>query len=146
MELLMNNDDSWLGATVTYEGAPMALRVRPNVDTIHNRERFSQLVEVTHELAQVRPDGLPTPDYNESLAEFDAQIIEVLEKQGLGITVLVETYNGQRSYYAYVASVAHAKQAFEIVSGHFPQHTLALHSGADSEWGLYAEYRERFRW
>jgi len=76
-------------------------------------------VEVTHELAQVRPDGLPSSDYNESLAELDAQIIEALEDQGLGITVVIETYNGQRSYYAYVTSVAHAKRAFDTVSGVF---------------------------
>ncbi len=140
------NNDSWLGATVNYEGSPMALRVRPNIDTAHNRGCFPQLVEVTHKLAQVRPDGLPSSDYNESLAEFDAQIIEALEEQALGITVVIETYNGQRSYYAYVVSVAHAKRAFDTVSSSFPQHTLAFHPGVDAEWGLYTEYRERFRW
>ena len=103
-------------------------------------------MEVTHELAQVRPDGLPSSDYNESLAELDAQIIEALEDQGLGITVVIETYNGQRSYYAYVTSVAHAKRAFDTVSGCFPQHMLVFHLGADAQWGLYTEYRERFRW
>ncbi len=34
------NNDSWLGATVTYEGTPMALRVRPNIDTAHNENVF----------------------------------------------------------------------------------------------------------
>src|SRR5205807_1328903 len=97
-----NDSDPWLGKTVEHEGHPLALRVRPKVDTADNRSAFTRLLLVTHQLAQVRSNGLPESDYNQSLAGLDQDMFRFLEGKGDGIVALVETFAGKRTYYAYV--------------------------------------------
>src|SRR5262245_38986859 len=90
---------AWLGSTVEHEGFPMALRVRPRAESGIARAALVYLASVTHQLGRVRGDGLPEADYNEGLAELDHSIITSLEAEG-GITVIVETFAGKRTYYA----------------------------------------------
>jgi hypothetical protein len=90
----------WLGATVEYEGFPLALRVRPQADSPANQTKLPHLVALTHHLDHVRADGLPKAGYNDTLDSFDGDVVECLERYGLGLVVVVETFAGRRTYYA----------------------------------------------
>jgi hypothetical protein len=136
----------WLGSTVEYEGFPLALRVRPRAGTVEHRASLSQLAAITHKLAQVRSNGLPESDYNDSLADLDHSIITSLESLGAGVTVIVETFAGKRTYYAYVISAEHADRALADVKHRFHEHDLSLEVRADARWGLYEKYRSLFPW
>jgi hypothetical protein len=131
---------------VSYEGQPMALRVRPDADTAENRALYPRLAVVTHRLAEVRSDGLPESNYNDGLPTFELAVIEALEADGAGLVVLVETFVGERSYYAYVVAASHAESAFRSLSERFSEHDLAISGRSDREWGLLDEYRRRFPW
>jgi hypothetical protein len=139
-------DSTWLTAMVEHEGHLLALRVRPTADTAKNRTRYPRLAVITHALAQVRPNGLPVPDYNDLLVEFDVAVVEALEKDEGGLAVLVETLGGRRNYYAYVAAAGHAELALASVRQWFPEHQLSLKGGVDSEWRVLNEYRKLFPW
>ena len=136
----------WLGTTVQYEGLPLALRVRPTADTPERRTCLRYLGAVTHQLARVRSNGLPEPEYNAGLADLDHSVITALESEGGGLTVLIETLAGKRTYYGYVMSEEHARRAMSMVQIRFPDENLSLEVRADSDWGLYAEYRRLFPW
>lgn len=71
--------------------------VRVNADTPEHRAAYGRLAIVVHTLKHVRPDGLPEPAYNQSLAAVDADVVESLEANGQGLVVLVETFQGERS-------------------------------------------------
>src|SRR5262245_49039056 len=105
----------------------MALRVRPRADTEEHRACLRYLASVPHELAHVRSNGLPESNYNGSLADLDAGIITSLESLGAGVTAIIETFAGKRTYYAYVTSGEHAQQALADVKARFPKHDLSLH-------------------
>ena len=124
----------------------MALRVRPHADSTEARSTLLHLAAVTHQLDRVRGNGLPEADYNEGLFELDHSIITSLEADGSGVTVIVETLAGKRTYYAYVTSAAHAEAALEHLHGHFPEHQLSLTTRPDKAWGLYGEYKRLFPW
>lgn len=134
----------WLVAIVEHEDLPMALRVRPKLDTKSNKAAYPRLARVSHRLAEVQENGLPDPEYNETLEELDVAIIEALESDGNGIIVLIETFAGYRNYYAYVSKTAAG--ALRSLKKGFPEYALTLKQQADPEWKLYGAYRERFAW
>lgn len=120
--------------------------MRPNADTPEARARYRFLAAVTHSLARVRADGLPETDYNDGLGELDAAVLEAIEKVGSGLTAIVETFSGQRTYYAYVESEAFAHDAMGALHGRFFKERLALVVRSDQDWALYSEYKELFGW
>ncbi len=138
--------DPWLTAMVEHEGYPLALRVRPTADTEKNRTRYPRLAVITHTLAQVRPNGLPEPDYNDLLAEFNLAIVEAVDQHDAGLTVLVETFGGRRNYYAYVAAADHAESAVDSLRKRFPEHQLSLAGRMDGDWRFLNDYRKAFPW
>src|SRR5262245_29866137 len=115
----------WLGATVTYEGFPLALRVRPQVDTDANKAAYPKLVCVTHKLAHVRQNGIPESDYNHGLLDFDLAIINAIQVEDNGLVVLIETFAGCRNYYGYVKPRARLTEPIRALKKRFPEHTIA---------------------
>jgi hypothetical protein len=136
----------WLGSMVQHEGFPLALRVRPQADSPANRRALPHLVALTHHLAHIRPDGLPEPSYNDDLASFDGDVIECLERYGAGLVVLVETFAGRRTYYAYAKDVDLGASALAELGGKHPGHHLTESHEAGDGWGLFARYRALFPW
>jgi len=138
--------DGWLGATVSHQGFPMALRVRSKIHTAETRARFQRLAAITHRLAEVRANGLPKSRYNDGLAQLDADVIRALESEDGAVVVIVETFAGKRTYYAYADGPGRAKAALARLREAYPQHDLTAAGGPDPDWGLYSEYRERWPW
>ena len=143
---MTSDDNEWLGATVQYEGYPMALRVRPRATTTDHRARLQYLAALTQQLAHVRKDGLPEAAYNRSLFDLDLSVVAALEEDASGLTVIVETFAGKRRYYAYVTDPARAEAALGKVRRDHPGHELSLSGRPDPTWELYSEYERLFPW
>jgi hypothetical protein len=141
-----NHNDPWLTNIVEHEGFPLALRVRPAIDTPENRSAYRRLLLVTHELAQVRANGLPESDYNQSLAGFDRDMFQFLECQGDGMVAFVETFAGKRTYYAYVDTGATFKARFAELKAKYPQHALSVGFREEPNWETYNLYRQLYPW
>ena len=137
---------AWLGATVNYRGAPLALRVSPRADSPARRRSFPYLVVLTHHLAKVRSNGLPDPGYNDTLAEFDATIISTLGRRGRGVSVLIETLAGRRNYYAYTRSRVVGAKAFDDIRAQHPEQKLVFRGRTDPRWSVLERYRKEFSW
>jgi hypothetical protein len=136
----------WLVAMAEYEGLPLLLRVRPEIDTKQNKATYPRRVRVTHKLAKVDQTGLPEPEYNESLFELDQAIVEALQAAGSGIVVLIETFNGERTYDAYITPKAKPAAAIRALKKRFPKQKITLVEKDDPEWRLYNHYHELFPW
>jgi hypothetical protein len=61
----------WIGSGHTYQDFPLYLRRPVNVDTPRNRKSYSKLAVISHEFTRRRANGLPEPEYHESLYDFD---------------------------------------------------------------------------
>jgi hypothetical protein len=136
----------WLAAIVEQEGVPVALRVRPDIDTAKHKSTYPLLVRVTHKLAQVQENGLPEPGYNKTLFDLDLAISAAVAGDGTGVIVLIVTSGGRRHYYGYVAPSARAAAQLRSIRKRFPGNELSLTTKEDPEWNLYSEYHERFGW
>lgn len=139
-------DDRWLGKTARYEGLPLALRVRPYVLTPENQRSFPQLVAITLNLEKVRPDGMPESDYNDTLADLDAELIDLFEKNKVGLTVLVETFDGRRVFYSFTQATAPVQALVADFQKKNPIHVISVHVKPDPNWGFIASYRKQFLW
>ncbi|KQV87170.1 hypothetical protein ASD15_28425 [Massilia sp. Root351] len=139
-------DGKWLGASFTYEGFPLALRVRPAADSDRNRARFPQLVRITHQLASVSDNGLPETGYNRSLAGFDQDALDLFEQRDEGLIVLIETFAGKRTYYGFALASAPAERRLQELKQRYPEHDISVQASADPEWQFLSRYKEDFPW
>jgi hypothetical protein len=86
----------WLITLCDYSGQSLAIRLRPPSAISDARKQYGHLFVVTHDFACVRGDGLPEPDYNDTLHEFDCELIGHFELDGR--VVLVEKEAGESMY------------------------------------------------
>ena len=134
----------WRTKQVAHEGFPLLLRYPENVNFDLNRSAFPLLAVVTHELSKVSPNGLPEPEYNDSLLSFDSDIRATLEAGQIGQTVLIETFGGKRKYYVYVASEIHIDEKVTSISKRYPGERLSWSAHPDPEWGFIKRYTKEF--
>jgi hypothetical protein len=141
-----NKTAPWLTALVEHDGFPMGLRVRPSADSDSNLARLTRRLVVTHHLEHVKPNGLPESEYNQSLAQFDDRVHELIEAEGKGLVVLVETFAGRRIYYCYVEPSATFKVRYGELKKGYPQHNLEIGFNEEPDWSTYALYHRLFPW
>jgi hypothetical protein len=136
---------SWLTTEKTYEGFPLLLR-RPNdfeVDSL--RSHYPTLVVVTHEFTKRKPNGLPEPDYNNSLIEMDCELVAAFDVGRTGVPALVETFGGKRQYYFYVSQNADVPTTISAIARRYPAERLSWTVHPDPKWGFIEGYaREHF--
>jgi len=130
----------WKTLSLTYENFPLMLRTRTFLDFDSLQRSFPTLVIVTHALAEVQSSGLPTPAYNVTLADLDHDVLTAFEKSEGGLTVLVETFGGKRTYYSYVSTKVDPKALESAIRSKHPGHHLTWESRKDSEWSFIRRY------
>lgn len=115
---------------IEHEGDPVLVRHR-----LHNAGKADSghqwLAVVTHHLARVQANGLPQPDYNESLQHLDGSIVAALQAEDGDKVVLVETCHGKRHYYAYVHSIEAVGRKVQRVITANSEHTLSYRTTLD---------------
>lgn len=94
---------TWFTAEVEYEGFPLLLR-RPDYNDIKSfKGIFTNLVVIQQLFETVVAGGLPEPDYNDTLLEFDRELCSLFKNRSNGLIFLIETFGGKRNYYFYTA-------------------------------------------
>jgi hypothetical protein len=139
---MQNDDRLWSVKQIEHEGFPLLLRY-PNHRDREIGGRFPILAVVIHILSKVRADGLPEPDYNDQLIDFDSTLRDTLERDG-GYVVLVETFAGKRKYYAYLASNLGVEEKIRRMGERYPQETLTFSVHSDPGWTFIKNYHDRY--
>ena len=67
-----------------------------------HKSKYPKLICIKHEFDRVKDNGLPTAEYNESLIDFDGEVVNLFDPNKSGIIILVETYGGARNYWFYI--------------------------------------------
>jgi hypothetical protein len=141
----MTNDiRAWKTKQLTHEGFPLYLRYPANVDYNSQQRSLPVLAVITHELSKTSPNGLPEPEYNDGLLDFDSDLRAAFEAGQIGQTVLVETFGGKRNYYIYVAPEIHVDEKVASVSKRYPHERLSCSVRPDPEWGFIKRYANEF--
>lgn len=140
----VDKDTKWYTGEVQYDGLPLQLRFpeKPDFDTLE--KRYPKLLKVTHRLVKVTTSGMPESAYNKTLAQFDHEMIVAFEPSS-GITVLVETFGGNRIYYIYVAATAKVKEMKERFLKKYPEHHLEWELKDDPHWKFIRRYSEDYK-
>ena len=136
---------TWLIAEKTYEGFPLFLRRPADLDVDSVRAGFPTLAVVSHKFTKRKPNGLPEPDYNESLAEMDQELVSAFDVDRMGVPALVETFGGERNYYFYVAADTDVPRVISAVARRYPKEQLSWLVRSDPKWGFIEIYaKEHF--
>jgi hypothetical protein len=135
---------SWATAQTEYEGFPLMLRRPTNIDVDSLRPSHPTLAVVTHEFTKRKPNGLPEPDYNESLFEMDIELVRAFDVDRMGVPVLVETFGGKRHYYFYVTADTDVPTIISAVSRRYPSERLSWEVRPDPQWGFLEKYAKEY--
>jgi len=131
---------TWATAQKEYEGFPLILRRPTNIDVDSLRPTHPTLAVVTREFTKRKPNGLPEPDYNETLFEMDIELVEAFDVDQMGVPVLVETFGGKRHYYFYVTADTDVPAIISAVAQRHPSERLWWTVRPDPQWGFLERY------
>lgn len=135
----------WLSGEKTYEGFPLFLRRPAELDIDALCPQLPNLAIVKHKFTKRKPNGLPEDDYNHGLAKMDNAIVSAFDVDRMGVSVLVETFGGERNYYFYVACDTNVDQIISGISSHYPAEQISWSVRADQDWTFIQRYaREHF--
>lgn len=134
----------WATAKKEYEGFPLMLRRPTNLDIDSLRPTLPTLAVVTHEFTKRWPNGLPEPDYNETLFEMDDELVSAFDVDQMGVPVLVETFGGKRHYYFYVTADTDVPAIISVVVQRYPSERLSWTVQPDPQWGFLKRYATDF--
>lgn len=136
------NNGTWKVGGFKYEGYPLLLRVPVNIKYDSWQRKYPLNIAVTHVFEHVKANGLPEAEYNKSLIEFDHFLTYVLEKEQKGVTILIETFGGKRTYYMYseegIDLIIFRKQIEEK----YPEYKIEFDSMIDPAWNFIKDYAE----
>ena len=134
----------WYTGEIQHEGIPVLLRfpTKPDFDSL--QKKYPKLLIVKHSLTKVKSSGLPEADYNDSLAEFDDELVTAFPSSLSGITVLVETFGGRRNNYIYVSVDAPVEATKQSFSTKYPKHKLDWKLLDDAGWKFIRGYSEEY--
>jgi hypothetical protein len=105
---------TWLTSQQWHEGYPLVIR-RPKGVDYHALPPKLVIVTLVLDPERTLTNGLPNPDYNDSLVDFDDDVLQKLSGLNLGRVVLIQTLCHERTYYAY----CDAEQSLAGVQAYF---------------------------
>lgn len=92
-------------------------------------------------------NGLPEPEYNKGLAEFDHAVHQCIDNGGDALVVLVETFAKRRIYFSYVRPDSNVETRLAALANKYPQHAIEVGPlRSDPDWEAYGHYRKTFPW
>ena len=138
-DMTRSSEEPWKTREMTHEGFPLLLRC-PLLIPYELQPQFPRLVALTHLLDEVTSAGLPVRTYNDRLGDFDHAAIQTFNRQDEGVTVLVETFAGKRTYYAYVALDFDVGAAVERLTATFPNVRLEHLVRENADWRFIRRY------
>ena len=137
----------WLNGDSIHEGFPIYFR-RPELtknETENLKFRFPQLMVIEHKLAVVKNNGLPESEYNLSLLPLDDALLTPFRDEAEGITALVETFAGRRTYYVYVGIGFDMQSIQSRISRIFPDEIISWEIKDDANWKVFDGYTRDFK-
>lgn len=134
----------WLTAELTYEGFPLMLRRPAELDVDLLRPLFRTLLVVTHVFEKRRPNGLPDPDYNETIFPLDEALVGAFDDTGDGAIALVETFGGERNYYFYITDDIDVGSVIASVEAIDPTAQLNWNCRSDPSWKFLEHYASEY--
>jgi hypothetical protein len=130
----------WLTTNTKYEGFPLFLRFPDYENVWSYKGKFSNLLCITHKLEKVNDNGLPEPEYNLTLSNFDGDMVELFDRNSQGIIILVETFGGERNYWYYVSSMFDYKINVDNIKRKYPSNKIEINFRPDLDWGFLNNY------
>lgn len=134
--------EPWLSGEKLYEGFPLLLRKPAKIDYANLPPA---LLTIVQHLEKTKPNGLPEPDYNDTLADFDHEVIDYLPSMRCGSVVLVETFGHKRSYYCYCDATVSPEETKNHFQKRYPAFRLEVSKRPDPEAKFVRQYaKEHF--
>lgn len=135
----------WYSGEVQHAGFPLMLRFPEKPDYAALQPKYPRLLVVKHYLEKVKSSGLPEADYNDSLVDFDHELIGQFEQDATGVPVLVETFAGKRNYYFYVSSGAAVERARDRIDKKYSILKLEWIEKNDQDWSFIRRYSDEYQ-
>src|ERR1035437_6553967 len=95
--------EGWSGAEGQINGKPILIRGKRLLQKLIPNRNLPFLFVVTLKYAGLVRKGLPTASQYDVIGRFEHEVLDAVDRLGIGSLVLIETNNGAVRYYCYVA-------------------------------------------
>ncbi len=136
----LSTSTPWISAKLEYESFPLYLRYPASSNLEALQPDFPLLTVVTLVFEKVHSDGLPEGPYNRTLENLDLFIVRSLSRAHCGQCVLVETFGGKRTFYAYVRDALVATSLSRRLAKSYMQHRITIEIEPDPNWSFIRRY------
>ena len=130
---------TWSNAELDYEGLPLLLRKPDYQNILQFKSKFTKLVAIVHHLEMVDKLGLPKKSYNSKISKFDDYMCDLFTVTNDGIIFLIETFNGNRTYYYYCDNTLVIDTLADKIRSKF-DFDIEVMSQDDVEWSFLHNY------
>ncbi|MFC4525553.1 DUF695 domain-containing protein [Dyella halodurans] len=134
----------WTVTQHTYEGLPLFTRYPVDLDYDRSKAVFPIRMTASLTLSKVTANGLPEAAYNASLESLDNFVVEYFENREEGQCVLVETFNGKRHFYIYIAEQADVDGFKKVLAARFAGSEIEVATFRDPNWSFIKRYAAEY--
>lgn len=96
-------EDKWTVAEAGSDEAPIILRYREPLLSVHDTSGYGELLHILWSFAARNEFGLPEPDEHSEAGKFENYLCDVFEHDQHGVLALVITGNGEREFFLYTS-------------------------------------------
>ncbi|AUI09561.1 MULTISPECIES: DUF695 domain-containing protein [Stenotrophomonas] len=133
---LLTECDAWNGGEGEYMGAPLLIRYRSQLTRNVDLSNHPHLIIAQWSYSE-HPSGMPSPDELIAMNNFEAALVDEVERDVLGVLVAVITNAGVRKWVFYAKNAEQFDQRFNTIAIKHPSETSAPEIWFDPGWSHF---------
>ncbi|GFD91078.1 hypothetical protein KUL152_33040 [Tenacibaculum sp. KUL152] len=125
---------AWNIAEGLRDDKPILIRYRPDLDGLFGHPSYSQRLVIFWDYVCANSTGLPNNNLLNDMREFEDSIVDVLDKDRLGIFVYSYTHSGTKEWHFYVSNIQLVSETINNALASFPKLPIELQVIDDPQW------------
>ena len=133
-------DGNWNVGQGEYEGDPIILRINASLNDFVGDSEYNLKIGVAIPLNNPDPGGMPDPEENEVLAEYEDRIGNIINQHGSAVQALAITMGTFKEYVFYATRETNVKLAHEQMMAEIDTHEVQCYAEVEKDWATYSQW------
>lgn len=133
---LLTEHDAWNGCEGEHLGLPLLIRYRSQLSRSVDLSNHPYLVIIGWNYSD-HPSGMPSLEESVCMNRFEGELVNVLERDALGVLAAVVTTGGVRRWVFYTMNADRFCEPFKCSAGRDKERSLQMDVWLDAEWNHF---------
>lgn len=137
------HEQEWLTATAMEDEFTVLFRLLPSIPQDLGTSDFPARVEIIWSYTSPNETGMPGPEDQEQMNQFEELLVEIWLKAGLGHLTMLITGNQICEWQWYLRDADQALQVLNETLADAAPLPIEFHTEADPDWYAYSNFMEQ---